>query len=89
MTRGKGPKPKKGPSSSSPKTPSGKPSQNSHSETEDLLEMSLTESEHGNKDLEAFADRLIKSYDSKVSKLLDEKLDTVSVMNSSQRDLVK
>ena len=74
MTRGKGPKPKKGPSSSSPKTPSGKPSQNSHYEAEDLLEMSPTETEHGNKDLEAFADRLIKNYDSKVSKLLDEKL---------------
>ena len=42
-------------SSSSPKTPSGKPSQNSHSETEDLLEMSVTETGHGNKDLETFA----------------------------------
>ena len=78
MTRGKGPKPKKGPGSSSPKTLSGKLSQNSHSEenshSQDLLEMSLTETEHG-KDLEAFADRLIKNYDSKLSKLLDEKLD--------------
>ena len=37
--------------------------------------MSLPETEHGSKDLEAFADKLIKNYDSKVSKLLDEKLD--------------
>ena len=81
MTRGKGPKPKKGPSSSSLKTPSGKLSQNSHSEenshSEDVLEMSLTETEHG-KDLEALADRLIKNYDCKVSKLLDEKLEQFS-----------
>ena len=75
MTRGKGPKPKKGPSSSSLKTPSGKLSQNSHSA--DLLEMILRETEHG-KDLEAFADRLIMNYDSKVSKLLDEKLDKLN-----------
>ena len=40
--------------------------------------MSLTETEHGNKDLEAFAGRLIKNYDSKVSKLLDEKLDKLN-----------
>ena len=40
--------------------------------------MSLTETEHGNKDLEAFTDRLIKNYDSKVSKLLDEKLDKLN-----------
>ena len=49
---------------------SGKLSQNSHSETEDLLEMSLTETGHGSKDLEALADKLIKNYDSKMSKLL-------------------
>ena len=84
MTRGKGPKPKEVSSSSSPKTPSGKPSQNSHSETEDLLEMSLTETEHGNKDLEAFADRLIKNYDSKVSKLLDQKLDKLNEQFSTR-----
>ena len=57
------------------------------SHSEDVLEMSLTETEHG-KDLEALADRLIKNYDSKVSKLLDEKLDKLNV-NSSQRDLVR
>ena len=81
---GKGPKPKKGPSSSSPKTPSGKSSQNSHSETEDFLEMSPTETEHGNKDLEAFADQLIKNYDSKMSKLLDEKLDKLNEQFSTR-----
>ena len=84
MTRGKGPKPKKGPSSSSPKTQSGKLSQNSHSETEDLREMSLTETEHGNKDLETFADKLITNYDSKVSKLLDEKLDKLNEQFSTR-----
>ena len=61
-----------------------KTSQNSHSETEDLLEMSLTETEHGNKDLEAFADRLIKNYDSKVSKLVDEKLDKLNEQFSTR-----
>ena len=80
---------KKGPSSSSPKTPSGKLSQNSHSENEDLLEMSLTETEHGNKDLEAFADRLIKNYDSKVSKLLDEKLDRLNEQFSTRFGKIK
>ena len=40
--------------------------------------MSLTETEHGNNDLEAFTDKLIKNHDSKVSKLLDEKLDKLN-----------
>ena len=40
--------------------------------------MSLTETEHGNNDLEAFTDKLIKNHDSKVSKLLDEKLNKLN-----------
>ena len=60
MTRGKGPKPKKGPSSSSPKTPFGKPSQNSHFEAEDLLEMSLTETEHDSKDFRSLRRQIDK-----------------------------
>ena len=40
--------------------------------------MSLTDTGHGSKDLEAFTDKLIKNYDSKVSKLLDEELDKLN-----------
>ena len=46
--------------------------------------MSLTETEHGSKDLEAFADKLIKNHDSKVSKLLDEKLDELNEQFSTR-----
>ena len=52
MTRDKGPEPRKTPKFFFSKTPSGKSAQNSHSETEGLLEMSLTATEHGSKDLE-------------------------------------
>ena len=46
--------------------------------------MSLTETEHSNKDLKAFADKLIKNHDSKVIKLLDEKLDKLNKQFSTR-----